>query len=286
MELFKNFSFEASIKNDQPSPSVDVINWTLVELNKVLEDRIWVQSSLKEVNSVLTMEHVMTCLNFITRHPSTLINEASSNNKQPQSGQRDQQNFESELKYPQQLKHRLTELANQIMCRQTTFDDAVISGSSVNLVCFLKTNGLPVTAKLANTKNSLGETPLLTAIQNRCLDTAKYLVDNLNVPLFETGNFFWNGTRHKDLPPIIAAAISGQTAIVKHFVSIDSSINSHLHTIEKSCVSKLEKIARFELLGAIFILQGEVWQWIEFALPLWERATMNRGISFTGEPRM
>lgn len=64
--------------------------------------------------------------------------------------------------------------------------------------------------KLSQYYSNEGGTPMLLATQNRHLDLVKYLFEELNSPLNQTGHFLWEEADYLEVPPL-----SGRPQAVK-----------------------------------------------------------------------
>ena len=130
---------------------------------------------------------------------------------------------------------------------------------------------------LAQSYTEEGSTPLLLAIRYERLDLVKFLMEELEARLNQTGRFVWEEEEYEDVPPLFAAVIAGQLSITKYLTSHEFLFCSYELYLPRFSTSKnrLDKIDVLELMGAAYILVGEDswgirWQFWEEALKLRE----------------
>ncbi len=91
---------------------------------------------------------------------------------------------------------------------QEAFFQAVENISTTRLANMQKKMGLEAMAKMAESYNDKGETPLIRAIKGNYDAVVKFLVMTLNVSISQTGQFSWKEQHYAEVPPVFVAILS------------------------------------------------------------------------------
>jgi hypothetical protein len=167
------------------------------------------------------------------------------------------------------------------------FFAAVSMGSELELREILEAEGREITIDAAQSYNEQGETPLLVAIRRKHIGVVKFLVSELKVDIGQSGRFAWKGLDHSQIPPLFAAIISGQVAIVDYLISVENldTPSIPMSSIMSSSISRQEKIDALELMGSAYIFYGEETA-RGFGLPCWMQAMTLRQSTTRGQPEI
>ncbi len=159
------------------------------------------------------------------------------------------------------------------------FFKLVSIGSVTELKKLLSKFEQEVVEKISKSCNIDGETPLLLAIKGNHKKMVKFLLQNLNVPIAQTGRFVWRELVYGAVPPLLAAILSDQTSdlciidflITKEVRIFTSSVN--VDSVLSSPIPCSQKIEILELMGAAYILiqQGKQ-RACQFGLQCWTEA--------------
>lgn len=157
---------------------------------------------------------------------------------------------------------------------------AAVSNDSVSqLQKMIDVDGWTEVYDTARLFNEEGETAILLAIRRRHLGVVKFLVDEAKVDLDQNGRFQWKGTDHSAVPPLFAAVVSGQPAIVEFLIcteNADDGISVDIMgSILTSSITRAEKIDALELVGSAYISRGRI-AGQRLGVPCWMQATILR----------
>ena len=135
-------------------------------------------------------------------------------------------------------KEERTSVYEAVRC---CFFDSLETKSIDELRALSTKYGENVVNYLAQSYTDEGSTPLLLAIRYERLDLVKFLMEELEARLNQTGRFVWEEEEYEDVPPLFAAVISGQLSITKYLTS------TSLFLVRANCTfraSQLLKIVR------------------------------------------
>ena len=162
---------------------------------------------------------------------------------------------------------------------QQTFFAAVGRGSIDEVRSMVTVNGKELMAQLARSSNDLGETPLILAVKRNHEEMVKFLVEELDAPIGQTGRFVWKGIDYQSVSPLFVAIFAEHTdpMPILEFLNgkeIPSEANESpagFDSIMSSSVPLTQKIDILELMGAAYILQRNF-----FGMRCWEQALILR----------
>ena len=150
-----------------------------------------------------------------------------------------------------------TSVNEEVRCR---FFEAIETKSLEEFRELSAVYGQKVMSTVARFYNEEGSTPLLLAIRNGRLDSVKYLIDELDAPLNQTGRFLWEDEEYVEVPPLFAAIISDQLPIIKYLTSPEiplASYDSYLPLFSAS-KNRSDKIDVLELMGAALLVTNNI----------------------------
>ena len=181
----------------------------------------------------------------------------------------------------------------------TTMDDDLkkeffhtVEGNSVDkLQEFVNQHGLEVATILAKSCNFSNETPLIVAMDNQenNFEMVKFLVDTLNAPVDQLGDFMWSIDDEEEdseqglAPPLFCAHIYSENpnSIVNLLIDKELSISEEHPVLNSvlasSTIDRLQKITILELIGAAYILKKpELEKTHQWGLLCWIEALLLR----------
>lgn len=145
---------------------------------------------------------------------------------------------------------------------QEAFFQAVENISTTGLADMQKKIGLEAMAKMAESYNDIGETPLIQAIKGNYDAVVQFLVMTLNVSISQTGQFLWKEQHYVEVPPVFVAILSNKKdknpSIVDILIDQDMVNESSiiLPSVLGSSISLVQKIDILELIGAAYIMKN------------------------------
>ena len=128
------------------------------------------------------------------------------------------------------------------------FFQAIRTKSLVELREMLQVHGETLMTNLAQSYTDEGQTALLLAIQSRHLNIVKFLIEELNAPQDQTGNFQWKGQEYFEVLPLFAAIISDQLCTIKYLASLKIP-DDFLESFFSDSKNRLGKLTRWSLWG-------------------------------------
>ena len=164
------------------------------------------------------------------------------------------------------------------------FFQAIRTKSLVELREMLQVHGETLMTNLAQSYTDEGQTALLLAIQSRHLNIVKFLIEELNAPQDQTGNFQWKGQEYFEVLPLFVAIISDQLCTIKYLASLKIP-DDFLESFFSDSKNRLGKIDALELMGAAYIFQGLIAS-VLFGWRCWKEAMKLRERPPDGEPKI
>ena len=128
------------------------------------------------------------------------------------------------------------------------FFQAIRTKSLVELREMLQVHGETLMTNLAQSYTDERQTALLLAIQNRHLNIVKFLIEELNAPQDQTGNFQWKGQEYFEVLPLFVAIISDQLCTIKYLASLKIP-DDFLESFFSDSKNRLGKLTRWSLWG-------------------------------------
>ena len=169
-----------------------------------------------------------------------------------------------------------------------TFFQAVSTGVvSKDLLKLLNSYEPEEKAKIVNSLNSEGTTPMIVAVKENNKDMVELLFDKLNVDICKTGRFKWKKTIYEEALPLFVAILSDNTpdqCIINFLVakaSIDSIATALRSVAESNTIPCLLKFDILDLIGSAYMLHPELdpeRSW--FATYCWSLALQLRDLQF------